>query len=294
MFWDSITHSFHILIPLILVVVVSDVSRAAAVGVISVMTRVIILSVTSSRASPAAPAATTPVVAIIVISVVIIVVIIVVVSFIPLLLVLFFNLINKLVRNPQVLDQATAHVVFRHFGEWCAIGAGDNDFFQDKVHPGVATDEVTIEGLARLEFDQHRLANGGIKQRQRELRKLVSMWTQREGRGPWLGGGKTYHSGYCMYWWLTIGRWVWRCFRGFGGFEWECRLVLRRWKFSGISGRVSASRRQVLCNVQEKKKKIKQNHKGYHKKTRKKFSVLFPLFSCTSSSSPISNYVSLS
>jgi hypothetical protein len=51
-----------------------------------------------------------------------------------------------------------AHIDLRYAEEAVAVGTGLDDFFQDEIHPGVAADEMAVEGLAVFELDEHRVA----------------------------------------------------------------------------------------------------------------------------------------
>lgn len=63
----------------------------------------------------------------------------------------------------------TTHVVSAHVAFWqpeelVAFGTSLHDFFEGEIHVGVALDEVTIEGFAVLELDEHGVAlRGGEK-----------------------------------------------------------------------------------------------------------------------------------
>jgi hypothetical protein len=43
------------------------------------------------------------------------------------------------------------------------------NFFQRKVHPGVALDEVAVERFAVLQLNKHRVTLGGIQQPEGQL-----------------------------------------------------------------------------------------------------------------------------
>lgn len=44
-----------------------------------------------------------------------------------------------------------------------------DDFFQGEVHVRIAADEVSVQSLAVLELDEHRMALGGSEKAEREL-----------------------------------------------------------------------------------------------------------------------------
>lgn len=54
-------------------------------------------------------------------------------------------------------------------GGVAAHRAGLNDLLQRQVHPGVAHDQVAVEGLAVLELDEHGVALGRVEQAERQL-----------------------------------------------------------------------------------------------------------------------------
>lgn len=56
-----------------------------------------------------------------------------------------------------------------------AVWTGLDDLLQGQVHPGIAVDQVSIQRLAILEFDQHRLALSRGQQPQRELEDDTSV-----------------------------------------------------------------------------------------------------------------------
>jgi hypothetical protein len=60
-----------------------------------------------------------------------------------------------------------AHVAFWESEELVAFGACLHDFFEGEIHVGVALHEVTIEGFAVLELDEHGMALGGGEKAER-------------------------------------------------------------------------------------------------------------------------------
>jgi hypothetical protein len=56
-----------------------------------------------------------------------------------------------------------------------AVWTGLDDFLQGQVHPGIAVDQVSVQRLAILEFDQHRLALSSGQQPQWELEDDTSV-----------------------------------------------------------------------------------------------------------------------
>lgn len=58
-----------------------------------------------------------------------------------------------------------------------------HNLFQGEVHPCIAHDQVSIESLSVLEFDQHGVALGGVEQSEGELRvKRISSITRETDR----------------------------------------------------------------------------------------------------------------
>lgn len=58
-----------------------------------------------------------------------------------------------------------------------------HNLFQGEVHPCIAHDQVSIESLSVLEFDQHGVALGGVEQSERELRVMrISSITRKPDR----------------------------------------------------------------------------------------------------------------
>jgi hypothetical protein len=56
-------------------------------------------------------------------------------------------------------------VRLRRYTHWASL----YNFLESQVHPGVAGDEVTVECLAVLELDQHRVALRRIEQAEGKL-----------------------------------------------------------------------------------------------------------------------------
>jgi hypothetical protein len=61
----------------------------------------------------------------------------------------------------------SAHIAFWQPEELVAFGTCLNDFFEGEVHVGVALDEVTVEGFAVFQLDEHGVALGGGEEAER-------------------------------------------------------------------------------------------------------------------------------
>lgn len=60
-------------------------------------------------------------------------------------------------------DIVPSDVNFWQSEELVAIWASLYHFFESKVHPGIAANQVAVEGFSIFELDQHRMALGGIE-----------------------------------------------------------------------------------------------------------------------------------
>ena len=50
-------------------------------------------------------------------------------------------------------------------------GTGLDDLPESQIHPGIAHDQMAVEGFAILQLDEHRVALGGREQTKRKLRQ---------------------------------------------------------------------------------------------------------------------------
>lgn len=85
-----------------------------------------------------------------------------------LILLLLGDLVDDFVGDAEVFDIVSFHVDFWEAHEFISFRACLHNLFQGEVHPCIAHDQVSIESLSVLEFDQHGVALGGVEQSERE------------------------------------------------------------------------------------------------------------------------------
>jgi len=74
----------------------------------------------------------------------------------------FFDCVQQGIGYPEVLYRAASNITLFQFPKLIAIRIRLINFSQRDVHEIVAVDEMTVESLAVLEFDQHRFVLGRI------------------------------------------------------------------------------------------------------------------------------------
>lgn len=81
-----------------------------------------------------------------------------------LVLLLFGYLVDDFVGDAEIFDVVAFDIDFWETHKLIAFRARLDDLLEGEVHPGIAHDQVSIQSLSVLEFDQHGVALGGVEQ----------------------------------------------------------------------------------------------------------------------------------